>query len=54
MIFEITPGDAIFQRSGQINNLDNFTYMNSKFVYVEKHIRTQIKQLYRNILLRTM
>jgi len=25
--------------------------MNSKFVYVEKHIRTQINQLYRNILL---
>jgi len=51
MIFETTPGDAIFQRSGQINNLDIFTYMNSKFVYVEKHIRTQINQLYRNILL---
>jgi len=51
MIFETTPGDAIFQRTGQINNLDIFTYMNSKFVYVEKHIRTQINQLYRNILL---
>jgi len=25
--------------------------MNSKFVYVEKHIRTQINELYRNILL---
>jgi len=25
--------------------------MNSKFVYVEKHIRTQINQLYQNILL---
>jgi len=25
--------------------------MNSKFVYVEKHIRTQINQFYRNILL---
>jgi len=48
MIFETTPGDAIFQRS---NNLDIFTYMNSKFVYVENHIRTQINQLYRNILL---
>jgi len=25
--------------------------MNSKFIYVEKHVRTQINQLYRNILL---
>jgi len=51
MIFETTLDDAIFQRTGQINNLDIFIYMNSKFVYVEKHIRTQINQLYRNILL---
>lgn len=27
------------------------SYMNSKFIYVEKHIRSQINQLYRNILL---
>jgi len=33
------------------HNLDIFTYINSKFVYVEKHIQTQISQLYRNILL---
>ena len=27
-----------------------FAYINSKFVYVERHIRTQIKQLYRDML----
>jgi len=42
MIFEITASDDdIFQRSGQIN-LDIFTYMNLKLVYVKKYVRTQI------------
>jgi len=45
-----TAGDTIFRRTDQINNLDIFIYMNSKFIYVKKHIRTQISQLYRNIL----
>lgn len=51
IIFEITPGVAIFKKQSRVANLDIFTYMNSKFVYVEKHIRTQINELYRNILL---
>lgn len=51
IIFETYPNVAIFTKSDRIANLDIFTYMNSKFVYVEKHIRTQINQLYRNILL---
>ncbi|KAL6419631.1 hypothetical protein ACFW04_013716 [Cataglyphis niger] len=51
IIFEISPGIAIFNKQTRVANLDIFTYMNSKFVYVEKHIRTQINQLYRNILL---
>ena len=51
VIFETTPEGAVFKKQSQISNLDIFTYMNSKFVYVEKHIRTQINQLYRNILL---
>jgi len=33
-----------------VENLDIFAYVNSKFVYVEKHIRTQINYLYRDIL----
>ena len=51
IIFETAPGVAIFKKQTRVANLDIFTYMNSKFVYVEKHIRTQISQLYRNILL---
>lgn len=33
-----------------VNNLDIFTYVNSKFIYVEKHIRTQMTQLYTDII----
>ncbi|KAL6419062.1 hypothetical protein ACFW04_011596 [Cataglyphis niger] len=51
IIFETSPGIAIFNKQTRVANLDIFTYMNSKFVYVEKHICTQINQLYRNILL---
>jgi len=32
-------------------NLDMFTYVNSKFVYVERHIRNQIATLYQDIIL---
>lgn len=51
IIFEVQPGIEIFKKQSKVSNLDIFTYMNSKFVYVEKHIRTQINELYRNILL---
>lgn len=34
-----------------VNNLDIFSYMNSKFIYVEKHIRTQIESLYRDVVI---
>lgn len=33
-----------------VENLDIFTYVNSKFVYVEKHIRTQVTTMYRDIM----
>ena len=33
-----------------VNNLDIFTYVNSKFIYVEKHLKTQIIQLYKDII----
>lgn len=51
IIFETSPGVSLFKSTGHIANLDIFAYMNSKFVYVERHIRTQLNQLYRNILL---
>ncbi|XP_071579592.1 uncharacterized protein [Temnothorax nylanderi] len=51
VIVETLPEVDIAKRTGRVENLDLFTYMNSKFVYVEKHIRGQLNQLYRNILL---
>jgi len=32
-----------------VDNLDIFSYVNSKVIYVEKHIKTQLTQLYRDI-----
>lgn len=45
-------GRETFAKKKQIDtsNLDIFTYVNSKFVYVEKHIRTQMKNLYADII----
>jgi len=42
VISETTPGGATFTKSISVNNLDIFTYMNSKFVYVERHTRGQM------------
>lgn len=50
IIFETNPGVALFEKPTQVTNLDIFAYMNSKFVYVERHIRSQLNQLYRNLL----
>ncbi|KYN36506.1 hypothetical protein ALC56_09141, partial [Trachymyrmex septentrionalis] len=33
-----------------VNNLDIFTYINSKFIYVEKHLKIQMQDFYHNIL----
>jgi len=33
-----------------ISNLDIFIYINSKFIYVEKHIKRQVQALYQNII----
>ncbi|EZA48478.1 hypothetical protein X777_13776, partial [Ooceraea biroi] len=51
IIFPSSPGVALFKRPRRVNNLDIFAYINSKFVYVERYISTQINQLYRNILI---
>ncbi|XP_039315420.1 uncharacterized protein LOC120359986 [Solenopsis invicta] len=50
-ILETTKGRT-FRTRGKIavDNLDIFLYVNSKFVYVEKHIKTQLTQLYRDIM----
>lgn len=33
-----------------VDNIDIFSYVNSKFIYVEKHQNTQLTQLYRDIM----
>lgn len=37
-------------RTVSVDNLDIFTYVNSKFVYVEKHIKIQLTRLYQDIM----
>lgn len=51
-IIETSKGNPIIQRKPvSVDNLDIFTYINSKFVYVEKHVRKQITSMYRSIIL---
>lgn len=47
-----TQRDQTFRVRSRISvdNLDIFAYVNSKFIYVEKHIKTQLTYLYRDIL----
>lgn len=49
-IFETFIELSVFKKIYNPTNMAIFMYMNSKFVYVEKHLCTQIKQFYRNIL----
>lgn len=50
-ILETKQGRSFKTRAKvSVDNLDIFTYVNSKFVYVEKHMRTQLSQLYRDIM----
>ncbi|KAL7296737.1 hypothetical protein TKK_0010150 [Trichogramma kaykai] len=49
-IFETVRGESFAKRSHiDASDLDLFSYMNSKFLYVERHIKYQIKNLYRDI-----
>ncbi|XP_071580187.1 uncharacterized protein [Temnothorax nylanderi] len=50
-ILETQPGRTFKIQTGiSIDNLDIFSYVNSKFIYVEKHMRTQLTQMYRDIM----
>jgi len=50
-ILETNKGDTFAARGAiPVNNLDIFTYVNSKFVYVEKHIRRQMTSLYYDVM----
>ncbi|XP_070517512.1 uncharacterized protein [Cardiocondyla obscurior] len=50
-ILETKRGATFKTRSKiSVDNLDIFAYVNSKFIYVEKHIKTQLSKLYRDIM----
>ncbi|XP_070516639.1 uncharacterized protein [Cardiocondyla obscurior] len=50
-ILETVKGNTFTHRGSiPVENLDIFTYVNSKFVYVEKHIKQQITSLYHNVM----
>lgn len=48
----LLDGGSEFPKKDKIdvNGMDMFAYINAKFVYVEKHTQTQLRQLYRDIL----
>lgn len=49
-IFETIKGVSFVNRKRvSIDNLDIFAYINSKFVFVEKHIKNQINRLYEDV-----
>ena len=51
VIFEQEEGLTLpITNKNSVNDLDIFTYVNSKFVYVERHIRSQLKQLYQEVI----
>ena len=47
LIFETRPGNSFLENKYlEVQNMDIFTYVNSKFIYVERHIRTEVNRLY--------
>ena len=50
LILEITPGTSTLQnKKPLVQNMDLFTYINSKFVYIERHIRNEVNKLYHDV-----
>ena len=53
LILEITSGTSILQKKKPlVQNMDLFTYtcINSKFIYIERHIRNEVNKLYHDAL----
>lgn len=51
IILETQKGKVFTAKSQiSVDNLDIFTYVNSKFVYVEKHVKHQLTRLYHDIM----
>ena len=49
-IFETTGGSVFNHDKLSVQNMDIFTYVNSKFIYVERHIRKQMKDIYLDLI----
>lgn len=50
-VLEIQPGNTFIKKKPvSVDNLDIFTYINSKFVYVERYVRSQLTDLYTNVM----
>lgn len=50
LVIHIPKKGSLFRKQEKIaENIDMFTYVNSKYVYIERHVRTQMKDLYRNL-----
>ena len=51
LIYETTRGNTFIENKDVlIEKKDLFTYVNSKFVYVGKHVRKEINRLYYDLL----
>ena len=51
LIFETRPGNLFLgNKHLEVQYMDIFTYTNSKFIYVERHICTEVSRLYRDVL----
>ena len=50
LIFETTRGNtSLKNKQLLVENMDLFTYINSKFIYVERHIFSKISKLYHDL-----
>ena len=51
LIFETRPGKSFLKnKPSGFQNMDIFTYVNSKFIYMERHIRTEVNRIYHDVL----
>ena len=50
-MFETRPGNSFLENKHlEVQNMDIFTYDNSKFIYVERRIHTEVNRLYHGVL----
>ena len=51
LIFETRPRNSFLENKQlAVQNMDFFKYVSSKFIYVERHIRTEVNRFYNHVL----